>query len=423
MLNTDYFKNKRITIIGLARSGLACANLLFDLGARVSVTDNQDSALTRLNSGQLKSKDIRIELGQHSQKFITDSELVVLSPGVSLQSQAVVWAKEFKITLISEIEVAFKLCPATIIATTGTNGKTTVATLIAKTLESEGIPRVFVCGNIGRPFSGEVAKMNKEDFVSLEVSSFQLETIVEFRPKIAVILNLSRNHLDRYIDMQEYLSAKKRIFMNQGEDDYLVLNAEDPIIKGLAGESKAKSVFFKKNKTFNPNQAAVLSVASILGITLKSTVRVFEEFKGVEHRLESVEEINGVRFINDSKATTVDATVWALQNVSGKIILIAGGREKGNDYSLILDLARQKLKSAILIGEAKDKIKKAFKGSVALKDAASLPLAVEEAFLQAKSGDCVLFSPMCKSFDMFSDFEERGRVFKKAVGALKKSTG
>jgi len=417
MINTDSFKNKKITIVGLAKSGLACADLLSDLGAGVSVTDNNDSELTRQGLSKLKSKNIKSELGRHTQEFIRGRDLVVVSPGIPDNASPVVWSKEFKIPIISEIEVAAILCPATVIAVTGTNGKTTVTTLIGKILQARG-ERVFVCGNIGNPFSGEVSKMKEDDFVSLEVSSFQLEKIQAFKPKISVILNFSRNHLDRYKDMREYLEAKKRIFMNQDKDDYLVLNYQDPIRGELAKEAKAKVVYFSEDEDLNPNQSAVLAVASILGIGRELALNVFREFKGIEHRMEYFTEINNVKFINDSKATTVDSTIWALKNISCPVILIAGGRDKGSDYRPILDLIQKKVRDVILIGEAKEKIKDVLTGFLPIDEAQSLEEAVNAAFYKANSGDCVLLSPMCSSFDMFSNYEERGNCFKRAVQEL-----
>ena len=241
MINTDYFKAKRVTVAGLARSGLSCANLLFDLGAKVSVTDNQDNQSTQTNASRLKAKDIRVELGVHTIKFIEDSELLVVSPGVENDALPLAWAQEHKVPILSEIEIAWSLCPATVIAVTGSNGKTTVTTLIAKALEAAG-KHCFALGNIGRPFSGEVAKLKESDFVSLEVSSFQLERINRFKPKISLMLNLTRNHLDRYKNMEEYLQAKKRIFMNQDNSDYLLLNRDDKVLRPLSKEADRKSV-------------------------------------------------------------------------------------------------------------------------------------------------------------------------------------
>ena len=417
MRNNDYFKEKKILIVGFARSGIASANLLYGLGAQVFVTDNQDNDSTRQNISKLKSKEIKIELGRHSQDFMRGKDLVIISPGVPNDALPILRARKEGIPVISEIELAWILCPAEVIAITGTNGKTTVTTLIGKVLEAGG-KNTRICGNIGSPFCLEVEDMKRGDFVALEISSFQLENVDTFKPRIAVILNLSCNHLDRYKDMQDYLAAKKRIFRNQDTADYLVLNYDDPVIRDLAQEAKSKVIYFRKVDGLDPNQSAVLTVASILGINKDLAKKVFSEFKGVEHRLEEVLKINGVRFINDSKSTTTEATLWALNNLAGPLVLIAGGREKGNDYRLVLELARQKVKAVILIGEAKERIKKEFSGHIRLDEAASLEEAVKKAYSLARSGESVLFSPMCKSFDMFSNYEERGRLFKNLVSKL-----
>lgn len=420
MRNTDYFKNKEITIVGLARSGLACANLLYDLGARVSVSDNQDSDSTRQSLAKIKSADIKVELGRHTEGFFRDKDLVVISPGVPPDALPIFWAEKFKVPVISEIELSWILCPATIIAVTGSNGKTTVTTLIGRMLEAQG-RKVFVCGNIGTPFAAEVEKMKERDFVSLEVSSFQLERIHKFKPKISLILNLTLNHLDRYKNMHEYVQAKKRIFMNQDKSDYLVLNAEDVALKGLAREANAQVRYFLKTQEINPNQAAVLAVGDILGADKDSALEVFRDFKGIRHRLEYVGELNNIKFINDSKATTVDSAIWALRNIGGPVILIAGGVHKGVDYSLIIEAALRKVKEIILIGKAKGIIKESLGGFFPIEEAATLEEAVKRAFMKAVPGDHVLLSPMCSSFDMFSNYEERGDVFKKSVYDLIKN--
>jgi UDP-N-acetylmuramoylalanine--D-glutamate ligase len=417
MKNVGYFKNKKVTIVGLARSGLACAQLLSDLGAQVSVTDNQDNASMRLNAAKLKAKNIKVEIGKHSEEFVKHRDLLVVSPGIPDTALPIILARQFKIPIISEIELGWILCPAKVIAVTGSNGKTTVITLIGKILAEKGA-RAFVCGNIGNPFCGEIPKMQAGDFVCLEASSFQLEKIQDFKPKISVILNFNCNHLDRHKNIEVYLAAKKRIFINQDKSDYSVLNYDDPVVRELAKETRAKVVYFSQNKDLNPNQAAVLAVGSILGIDKERCLKVLREFKGIEHRLEYVTEINNITFINDSKSTNAYSTLWALKNILQPIILIAGGRDKGVDYSIILDLIHKKVKEVILIGEARDKIKNALSGFLAIQEAPSLEGAVRLAFSKAKSGDCVLLSPMCSSFDMFTDFEERGRVFKKAVFAL-----
>ncbi|MDD5120639.1 MAG: UDP-N-acetylmuramoyl-L-alanine--D-glutamate ligase [Candidatus Omnitrophica bacterium] len=417
MRNSGYFKNKKVTIVGLARSGVACANLLYSLGAIVSVTENKDNAQTREASAKLCSQEISVEMGKHSRNFINNADLVVISPGVPLTSEPIKWAAQFNKPVISEIEVGSILCPARIIAVTGANGKTTVTTLIGCVLK-EAKKNVFVCGNIGKPFCGDVGQMQEGDFVLLEVSSFQLEAIKDFKPQIAIILNLTPNHLDRYNNMQEYLDAKKRIFLNQDHDDFLVLNAEDHALSGIKGEANSKVVFFNKRQGFNSNQSAVLCVGKILGLDEGLMLKVFSEFKGIEHRMEELRQIKGVRFINDSKATTADSAVWAINNVNAPIILIAGGRHKGIDYRVILEPARGKVKKAILIGEAKEKIAASLRGEIQIEMSASLEDAVKRAYGLAEPGYTVLFSPMCSSYDMFKDYEERGREFKRIVAEL-----
>lgn len=413
MRNSDHFKNKKITVVGLARSGLACANLLHKLGALVRVTDIKDNPQTKEASLKLSS-GIDVELGKHSRELIKDADLIVISPGVPLDAQPIKWAAEFKKPVISEIEVASILCPAPIIAVTGSNGKTTVTTLIGKIIAASG-KKVFVCGNIGNPFCGEVENMREADFVVLEVSSFQLETIRDFRPKIAVILNLTPNHLDRYKNMQEYGDAKKRIALNQGIGDFLVLNRDDPWLGELAKNVNSKVVFFDKQEGLNPNQSTVLSVGKILGIDQQLILKVFGEFKGIEHRMEEVCSIAEVKFINDSKATTADSAIWAIKNINTPVILIAGGRHKGIDYRVIIEPARGKIKHLILIGEAKEIIAVQLGSEFHVESALTLEEAVERACSLAKPGYTVLFSPMCSSYDMFTDYEERGRAFKKIV--------
>jgi UDP-N-acetylmuramoylalanine--D-glutamate ligase len=392
---------------------------LHSLGAYVRVTDINDNTQTRSFAVRLSSKDIQVELGGHSEYFIRQAELVIISPGVPSNAQPILWAKRFAKPVISEIELASMLCPAEIIAVTGSNGKTTVTTLIGKILSESG-KKVFVCGNIGNPFSAEVEKLNKGDFVVLEVSSFQLEMIKDFKPKIAVILNLTPNHLDRYNNIQEYLGAKKRIFMNQDKSDSLVLNTDDPFLKAAASEAKSKVFFFDKEGGLNPNQNAVIAVGKILKIKLENMLSVFRKFKGLEHRMEEVAEINGVKFINDSKATTADSAIWAMSNIYAPIILIAGGRHKGINYRVILGVARNKVKQAFLIGEAKDIIAADLNGGFPIEKVDTLKEAITRSYEQSKPGDYILFSPMCSSFDMFKDYEQRGEAFKKIVLDLAK---
>lgn len=418
MRNTDYFRNKEVTVVGLARSGLACANLLHSLGARVRITDNQDNPEIRANCAKLNSTEIKLELGRHSREFIRASDLIVVSPGVSATALPLAWAGQLNIPVISEVEAGWILCPADIIAVTGSNGKTTVTTLIGMALKACA-KETFICGNIGNPFSAELEKIKEGNFVCLELSSFQLEKIDKFKPRISVLLNLARNHLDRHADMQEYIGCKKRIFMNQDSGDYAVLNADQPLLQGLEKEIRAKVVFFSQAGGSNPNQAAALTVASILGLDRGLVDEALKNFKGLEHRMEFVGEINKVSFINDSKATTADSTAWALKNINAQVVLIAGGKDKGVDYRMIKDAAKNKVRKVIAIGEAALKIEEALGDLLSFERAESLPEAVRKSFDIAEPGNYILLSPMCSSFDMFSGFEERGRVFKQEVVKLK----
>ena len=417
MKNREFFKGKKIVVAGLARSGVACANLLYRIGARVGVTDACDNTFTRTAAGGLCSPDIEVELGRHTREFLDGSEMVVVSPGVGPQSQVFSFAAQAGISVIGEIEAAYMLCPSRVIAVTGSSGKTTVTTLIGEVIKASG-RKAFVCGNIGTPFCGEVEKMAAEDFVCLEVSSFQLETIRDFRPWIAVILNLNRNHLDRYPGMREYLEAKKRIYLNQGDGDFLLLNPSDRYLRGLGKEARSRAVYFREEEGLNPNQSAVKTAVSLLGITPDICVKVFKDFRGIEHRFEFVGEKRGIKFINDSKATTAESALWALNSIKGRVFLIAGGRHKGCDYSLIAKAAKGKVKKLLLIGEAKDKIRDCLGGCVPVEYAAGMPDAVQRAFREASTGDYVLLSPMCSSFDMFTNYEERGRAFKAEFSAL-----
>lgn len=417
MIESGYYKGKKVTIVGLARSGVACANLLWKLGADVRVTDSSSGEAVKKAAGELVSKKIPVQLGGHTDEFLSGSELVVISPGVPPEAAPVAWARGKGIPVVSEIEVGWSLCPATVIAVTGSNGKTTTTTLISLVLRAAG-KNAVACGNIGNPFTGELERLGKGDFVCLEVSSFQLETINRFHPKVSVMLNFNKNHLDRYPGMAEYLAAKKRIYMNQGADDFLVINADDPVLKGLSSEARAGVILFGKKQGMNPNQSAVCAVASVFGVPEDICRGVFSAFKGIEHRMELVAEIGGVRFINDSKATTVESCAWALNELTGPVILICGGKDKGVDYSLISGACRSKVKELILIGQAKEKIAQALSGASRLDRADTLEEAVSKAFQKALPGETVLLSPMCSSYDMFTDYEHRGRAFKQAVLGL-----
>ncbi|MGE5280623.1 MAG: Mur ligase family protein, partial [Deltaproteobacteria bacterium] len=382
------YKGKRVTVIGCARSGAAAAALLRRLGAQVFVTDSGSSAQVQERLKTLAAAGIKGECGGHTPAALEGAELAVLSPGVAPDAPPVLWARSRGVDVISEIELAASVCRAPIVAVTGTNGKTTTTTLIGLVARAAG-RRTRILGNIGAPFSEEADALGPEDLVSLEVSSFQLEAIRTFRPRVAVVLNLTPDHLDRYADASFYLAAKKRITLNQGPQDWLVLNYGDAALRPLAGETRARVVFFNQDpaeKRFNENQMAVLAVARCLDIPAAVCEEVFARFGGVEHRLEFVRCVRGVDFINDSKATNIDSTVWALKNVAKPVVLIVGGRDKGSDFTRLVELVRAKATAAVVVGEAAGRIEEAWKGVLPLARARDLAGAVEAAFARARAG-------------------------------------
>ena len=416
------FSHKRVTVLGLNSSGFYSARLLHDLGARVFVSECKETARIRQYAKELAEFSIPYEIGGHTQKKIQESDCVVLSPGIALNAEPVQWARQRNIPVMSEIELAYRMCPAYIIAITGTNGKTTVTTLIGDVLK-KAQKNVFVAGNIGTPFTAVVQKMKAADYVSLEMSSFQLETIHNFHPRISVLLNFTPDHLDRYANLDEYLSAKKRIFLNQTKNDTVILNYADETLRRLANDVSAHVVFFnaedaERYPQLNPNELAVMKVAEAVGIDVRMCQDVFSHFEGVEHRLEYVRTLRGVEIINDSKATNIDSTRWALSTLEKPIVLIAGGRDKGADFTVLRDLFKRKVKSLVVFGEAKRKIHDALSSVVSVEECNDITEALQQALAGAAEGECVLFSPMCASFDMFTNFEERGCIFKEIVHAL-----
>lgn len=417
------FNGLKVTVIGMARSGLAAGLLLKQLGAQVSVVDSGDSPILRQNKKRLLDEKIKAEINVDERAFINSSDLAVVSPGVIETSKPIKFARDKNIPLISELELAFQNCRSSIIAVTGTNGKTTVTTLIGEILRANG-KNAFIGGNIGTAFSSQVSLAGKDDIVVLEVSSFQLEKIEEFRPKISLFLNFSPDHLDRYKSLDGYLEAKKRIYLNQKDDDWVVLNFADKIIRDLQSEIKANILFFNKpgNKDYScdldPNQQAVMAVSSILNLDRKSCLKVLSDFKGIAHRLEFVRNIQSIDFINDSKATNIYSTKWALEHIQKPIILIAGGRDKGVDFSQIKDIVKARIKHMFVIGESKQELFNTFTSQISVFKVGSLEEATQLAFKKADSGDCILLSPMCASFDMFRDYEERGEKFRQFVRGL-----
>jgi len=441
------FNNKRVTVVGMARSGVAAARALHALGARVTVTDKKPLDQLAAQVKALGSGRIAVEAGGHPDRIFTEADLIVLSPGVPKIPQ-VLKARRKGTPVISELELAWMLSSAPYIGITGTNGKSTVTTLVGLMLE-RARKKVLVAGNIGNALTEDVAELAGKDWIVAELSSFQLEDIVAFRPKVACILNVTQDHLDRYRNITEYGDAKARIFMNQQKDDVLVLNFDDPIVKSYVHRTSATVVPFSRLLRFNPgacvhegfltcngkkicrtdevrikgvhnleNALAASAMSLAAGADMRSVAAVLREFPGLEHRLEFVREKDGVTYINDSKGTNVGAVVKSVEGFTQPVILIAGGLDKGSDFRPLAGLFKEKVKLLVLIGKAADKMEKALGRSTRTVRATTLQEAVKLASVDARQGDVVLLSPACASFDMFKDFEDRGRQFKDAVNAL-----
>lgn len=439
-----------MTVVGLARTGAAAARWLARIGCAVRVTEAARTPVLEAAARQLKARRVSVELGRHTRGFVWGAELVVLSPGIPLSAPPVRWAGEAGIPVVSELDLASWYCPGQIVAVTGSNGKSTVTTLIGEILQNAGRETV-VCGNIGTPFSACLERIRSTTTVVLEVSSFQLETALSFRPAVACLLNVSPNHLDRHRSFCRYLAVKARILEGQFREHWAVLNADDPAVRALEKQARGNVAFFSRRRrltgaflkagrfelalprsrgvvcrreelrlqgTHNEENAlAAAAAAGILGVDPEPIRRVFTAFSGLPHRQQPVAVIRGVTFINDSKATTVTAGLKAIQAAPGRVVLIAGGRDKGSDFRLLRPQAR-KLKAAVLFGQDGPKIASRLNGSVPLKRAGSLDEAVRLAFSLARAGESVLLSPMCASFDMFENFEARGERFVEAVRGL-----
>ena len=436
----------------MGNSGLNAAVLLKDMGADVRVTEGADSDGVRNNAKKLAQKNIPYETGAHTRDFIAGSSLIVTSPGVEDSSPAIKWANELNVPVISEMELGYRYCKGRIIAITGTNGKSTVTTLIGELLKEAGLDTV-VCGNIGNSLCGEIGRIKNETWVVLEVSSFQLEKIKDFKPHIAVILNITDDHLDRYSKFSDYFKEKLKVFEKQDRRDFLILNRDAKELGGLEAKagskvlyysrlSKTNGAYLKANELFcdhegretaicavkdiklkglhNVENVLVSSLAAmIVGVkpsSIKNTVRAF---KGLSHRFETVDFIDGVEYVDDSKGTTVDSTYRALESCDKPVILIAGGKDKKSNYTVIRDLVKSKVKYLILIGEAGHRIKESLGNIVETHEAATMKDAVALAGRLAEPDYMVLLSPMCSSFDMFKDYKERGEVFKKCVAAMR----
>lgn len=412
-------KFKKIGVVGFRKTGVALCRLLLSLGKKVKVSEKESEKNFPFSLIEnFKKEGVKFEFGGHSEEFLRDCDLVVISPAVDLKNSSIgKIIHQLSLPCVGEIELASWLTHSKIIAITGTNGKTTVSFLTFLLLRKK-FSSVYLGGNIGVPFSSFVRKTHPQDLVVLEVSSFQLESILKFRPYVSCVINLEPDHLDRYSTFEEYKEAKERIFMNQERKDFAVINRNIFCCKEWEKKIKAKILYFG-NDYENENLSCLKTIASIFNIEPLYLEEIFSRFKGLPHRMQKVAQIKGVLFINDSKATNPSATRWALKNIKEPIILIAGGKDKGLDYSSILPFLG-KVKKINLIGEAKDKIKASLKDHFKnIQLFSDLKNAIEDAFLSASCGDVVLFSPMCSSFDMFSNYMERGNYFIRIVNELK----
>jgi UDP-N-acetylmuramoylalanine--D-glutamate ligase len=451
MVEADFFsEGRRILVVGAGRSGMAALRLLAGLGCGLTISDNgAHSALADADRQWLADHDVTLEFGGHQPQTFLAAEAIVVSPGVPLEQPALAAAARAGIPMIGELELGALFSYLPIIAVTGTNGKTTVTTMIGELLKAAG-RRVFVGGNIGTPLCAFVADQGVADVLVLEVSSFQLDSAVAFRPHIALLLNISPDHLDRYVSYDAYAAAKMKIFSRQRRDDFAVINADDPLIKGRMaaipstirefGRTQSSHARLEKGRAVlrlpagtmeeyelptalsaSPNSdncLAAITAVRLLGCPAEAVARGLAAFKPLAHRLTPVATVKGVEYIDDSKATNIGALQSALAGLHRPVHLIAGGRDKGGDYGLIAKEIEATVKTVVVIGEAADKISAAWGELVPVMRARSMEEAVALAAGSARAGEVVLLSPACASFDMFSGYVERGRVFQAAVAAL-----
>ncbi len=420
-------RKKRVLVVGLARTGVATA--LFCAGHYAMVTATETRAESELGEApaKLRAAGVTLELGGHTEKTFLAQDLIIPSPGVPADDTFLLLARSKGITIWSEIELAYRFLEGKLIGITGSNGKTTTTTLVHHILKAAAM-QAYLAGNVGTPLISEVEKMDAGSIAVAELSSFQLELIEKFRPNIGALLNLTPDHLDRHKTMEAYAAAKARIFENQTELDAAILNADDAASAKYA--PKKPQVFWFSRKVMRAaeiplagahnleNVLAAVIITRLAGVDAPGIAKAVKSFAGVEHRLEFVADIRGVRYYNDSKATNVDATLKALDAFPGRILVILGGKDKGSDYTVLQKPLRERAILALLIGAAADKIEKQIAGSVAIERAGTLERAVEAASMAARAGDVVLLAPACASFDQFENYEQRGRVFKQLVRSL-----
>lgn len=460
-------QGKHVTVFGLNRSGVAAAKLLHTQGAVVTLTDTRTSEALSAEIAELNAfsepGDIQKYLGGHPTECIGDADFIVVSPGVPLNIPILCEARARKIPILAELEVAARVCRAPIVAITGTKGKSTTTLLTAAMLkESDRFTKVCVAGNIGVPLAAEVQNLTDRDIVVVEASSFQLESTIAFHPVVSVVLNFSRDHLDRHETMSAYREAKQKISQNQTPDDWMVLNGSDASVKGFAASTAARVVYFTDEAgsehalfsgTFKngsglfaqddgvrekicdvadiplpgahnlQNILAAAAVARIFGITGTQIQAALQNFDrshpALAHAFEPVGTLNDIEFVNDSKATNVAAVKAALESIQGRrVILIMGGYDKGNDYTPLSEIVRNRVKAAVMLGEYTQQIEKTLANTTDIVKAETMAEAVRIAYRHATAGDIVLLSPANASFDMYTDYKARGTAFKEAVQAL-----
>jgi UDP-N-acetylmuramoylalanine--D-glutamate ligase len=447
-------KNKRVLVVGLGKSGKSAALFLRALGAQVTISEARSAEALAGEIPALLDAGIMVETGGHGLLTFRRQDLIVVSPGVPCDTPELKQARAFGLPIIGELELASRFLQGQVVAITGSNGKTTTTALLGKIFADAGGP-TLVGGNIGTPVIDLIAQSTPQTISVLEVSSFQLETVVEFRPHIAVVLNITQDHLDRHGTFENYAAMKARITAQQTPEDFFVLNAEDKPTQMLAARTKAQVFWFSGRRpikqgafahgesiVFLPregarpepviplaqiplkgahnveNVLAAVCVARLGGVPAQSIRASVAGFKAVEHRLEFVATVRGVAFFNDSKATNVDATKKALEAFPGGVHLILGGKDKNSDYTELADLLRARVKVVYTIGSAAEKIERHLAGVVKIVSAGTLDSAVRQAAQLAVAGDVVLLAPACASFDQFTSYEHRGRVFKELVQGL-----
>lgn len=448
------FRSQNILVLGAGISGIAVAAILHQLGAKVILNDDKAPDKIKGDVTLLRELGVPLVFGRQDVDLLDGIDFIVVSPGVPIDIPLILAAKNKGITVMSEIEVAYQLCPAPIIAITGTNGKTTTTTLLGEMLRTTG-KDVVVGGNIGAALSQEVSSIDKNGIVVAEISSFQLEGVIDFHPHIAAILNVTPDHLDRHHSMETYIQMKERIFANQTAEDYLLLNYDDGILRDMARRTSAQVFFFSRQSEVEngafvkdgmititwqgrtmpvcavekmqikgshniENAMAACGAAFLSGMPLPGIAAVLQKFAGVEHRIEPAGTVNGVEYYNDSKATNPESAMKALESFPGHIILIAGGTDKHTDLTDFMGLVKEKTDHLILLGEAGERFYAAAKkaGVHSIHQVASFTAAVDLAYKLAKPPQVVVLSPACSSYDMFANYEERGRVFKELVQEL-----